>query len=171
MLSSLFYLLDSVYSTLSLVQEEKYERVRIMLKLNKTFAQAFRDGEITVSDIHDYVAYWHKHDTGSKLYQFLGMTIDEFESWVAGSDVDLYKILNFDELPMEEVPVCRVCGSPMGVKTAIGILAKSNYIDADICRDCLVENCCHTNCVDCKIGDHPNCSYLSLKEYYLSNNE
>lgn len=143
-----------------------------MINLDKTFAQSFRDGEVDVSAIHDYVDYWHVHDTGNKLHQFLGLTMDEFESWVAGSDEDLNRILGVDPNTLvEEVPVCKVCGNPMGVQTAIGILAKSNYLGTDICRDCMIEHCCNTNCVDCKLENYSDCSYVSLKEYYMSNED
>lgn len=44
----------------------------------KNFIDAFSNGEVSASDIDDYIPYWHTHETGKELHEFLGMTIDEY---------------------------------------------------------------------------------------------
>ena len=41
----------------------------------------------TASDIDRYVEYWHSHETGNSLKEFLGMSDSEYERW--GKAVDL----------------------------------------------------------------------------------
>ena len=67
-----------------------------------------------------------------------------------------------------EIPRCKLCGTRMAVKTAIGMIATSNYIGGDICHDCMVEHCLATNCLACKIGQYPECEHLELKKIYMN---
>lgn len=70
-----------------------------------------------------------------------------------------------------EIPRCKVCGDPMAVKTAIGLIGKSNYIGGEICYDCMVEHCLATNCLACEIGQYPECEHLDRKKYYINPEE
>ena len=38
------------------------------------------------SDIDRYVEYWHSHETGNSLKEFLGMSDSEYEQWAKNSD-------------------------------------------------------------------------------------
>ena len=40
-----------------------------------------------------------------------------------------------------------------------------------ICHECMVEHCVNTNCLGCEYGKHPDCRFLSLKEYYMSEDD
>lgn len=37
-------------------------------------------------DIDDAIEYWHTHDTGNELYEYLGMTEQEYFDWVTKPD-------------------------------------------------------------------------------------
>ena len=39
-----------------------------------------------VSDIDRYVEYWHTHETGNSLKEFLGMSDSEYDIWAKASD-------------------------------------------------------------------------------------
>ena len=39
-----------------------------------------------VADLDKYVEYWHTHETGKTLQEFLGMTDSEYERWGKGSN-------------------------------------------------------------------------------------
>lgn len=40
----------------------------------------------SISEIDDNVEFWHTHDTGNSLQEFLGMTKEEFELWAKSGD-------------------------------------------------------------------------------------
>lgn len=44
---------------------------------------------VTSDNIDELVEYWHTHDTGVELREFLGMTPSEYEHWVKSSDEEL----------------------------------------------------------------------------------
>lgn len=65
--------------------------------MSKTFVDAFIAGEVGVHAIHDYIEYWHTHDTGNRIYEFLGMTDKQYYDWaMAESDESLFNILNVE---------------------------------------------------------------------------
>ena len=74
-------------------------------------------------------------------------------------------ILEHNNMP--GMPYCKICGEPMAVMTSIGLMEKSNFIDCDICRDCMIEHCVSTNCFACSIGKYPECEHLELKRNYM----
>jgi len=39
--------------------------------------------------------------------------------------------------------------------------------DWDICHDCMVEHCTTTNCLECKMGEYPECRFLEMKNHYM----
>ena len=132
----------------------------------KTFAEAFRAGEVSLENLHDYIEYWHTHEIEESLREFLGMTKSEYVAWVKSMDEALYDILDAPR-PKIEIPVCAICGTRMGVETAVGVIAKSNYIGTDICHDCQVDHCLATNCMACTMGKYPDCKHIDLKRHYL----
>jgi hypothetical protein len=145
------------------------------INMNKSFVEAFKAGEVKASQVHDYVDYWHTHETGSKLHEFLGMTEGQYYDWVMQSDAALKNILeNEDEYKLDTtiqvdedgVPICKVCGCKMGVKTSVGIIASSCFIGTDTCFECQVDYCLNTNCLGCKVGTYPDCPHLETKKSY-----
>lgn len=52
---------------------------------SKTFAKMWKNGEVQTSDIDKYVDIWHKGKDSRTLAQFLGMTRNEYASWVENS--------------------------------------------------------------------------------------
>jgi hypothetical protein len=137
-----------------------------MIDFKEPFAAALRAGEVVAEQIDDYVEYWHTHDTGNSLMDFLGMTKDEYVRWLRNPTVKLYEILGAKK-PKIEIPKCKICGCKMGVETAVGIIMKSCYNGTDICDDCMLDHCLSTNCLGCKIGKYPECEHLSRKKFYL----
>ena len=56
-----------------------------MEKYDKTFVQAFLDGEVKEFDVNDWVEYWHDEYNGNaKLNEHLGLTEEEYKDWVEG---------------------------------------------------------------------------------------
>ena len=134
-----------------------------MCKFKKPYAEALRAGEIFWDEIDDYVEYWHTHDTGNSLQDFLGMTKDEFVAWVKNDNRMLPMILGIKY----EIPTCKICGCKMGVETSVGIIMSSCYIGTDTCFECQVEHCLSTNCLKCEVGQYPDCEHLDLKKCYM----
>lgn len=63
------------------------------------FARSWVDrwlaGEISMTQIREYIEYWHGNDTGKTLPEFLGMTDQEYGRWLAtGEDSTLREILD-----------------------------------------------------------------------------
>lgn len=68
----------------------------------KTFMDACLAGEALLDSIDDYIEYWHTHETGNDLHEFLGMTPYEYAQWLkSGEDIILRDIL---EARNEDVP-------------------------------------------------------------------
>lgn len=134
-----------------------------MIDFKKPFAEAYRAYEVTAEQIDDYVEYWHNHDTGNSLQEFLGMTKDEFYKWIKCSDNMLPVILGV----MHQIPICKICGIEMGVKTALGVIMKSCFNGTAICDDCQLEHCLNTDCEICNIGTPPVCQHFDRKMFYI----
>lgn len=129
----------------------------------KTFVEAYLTWDVEIESVRKYIDYWCNHDTGKELYEFLGLSKSQFVKWLKRSCNELETVLN----DCAEVPVCKICGAKMAVKTAVGIICKSNYQSNGICHDCQVEHCCSTNCLACEIGIYPNCEHLEMKKIYM----
>lgn len=50
------------------------------------FIQNCLSGEAFLDEIDDYVEEWHKGGTGMRLYEFLGMTQDDYSLWAKDPD-------------------------------------------------------------------------------------
>lgn len=139
-----------------------------MCKFNKPYAEALREGLIQVDEIDDYVEYWHKHDTGNSLEEFLGMTKTEMVQWIKNGNNYLPAILGIEMEP-PKMPVCKMCNRELGVRLPDGsIICKSDYIeDNDYCFECQIEHCLQTNCLGCEIGKYPDCRFLDMKKSYM----
>jgi hypothetical protein len=67
------------------------------------FINACLYGDADLEDLDTYVEYWHTHETGSSLREFLGMTEYEYETWVSREDFIIRDILraHMDNVPFE----------------------------------------------------------------------
>ena len=46
--------------------------------------------------------------------------------------------------------------------------ANSRYLENwDICRECMEDHCVSTNCYGCKLGEYPECRFLSMKKAFM----
>ena len=52
-----------------------------------TFVEKVKKGLCSIDDIDDYIDKWHDEYQGNlKLYEYLGMTEDEYEKWLTNPD-------------------------------------------------------------------------------------
>lgn len=52
------------------------------------FVSDYLDKRATIDEIDDYVKYWHTHETGLSLQDFLGFTDEDMAKWMMyGNDV------------------------------------------------------------------------------------
>ena len=51
------------------------------------------NADATLFELDDYIEFWHTHDTGNSLQEFLGMTDYEYEQWGKTSDIIFRDIL------------------------------------------------------------------------------
>lgn len=54
--------------------------------IKDSFIEKCVNGEANLSELDDYVLYWHTHDTGVSLGDYLGLTPDEYAAWEKGDD-------------------------------------------------------------------------------------
>lgn len=59
----------------------------------KTFIDDCLNGDANVTDIDQYIEYWHTHELTNTLQEFLGLNDYEFEVWCKNSDNILRDIL------------------------------------------------------------------------------
>jgi hypothetical protein len=53
---------------------------------NVSFVDACLAGDCDAEAIHDFIDQWHEGGTGVPLWQFLGMTRDEYGLWMEDAD-------------------------------------------------------------------------------------
>ena len=46
------------------------------------FFQLYLDGEVTTDDIDDFIDAWHERPGRKKIFDFLGLTKEEYELWL-----------------------------------------------------------------------------------------
>ena len=61
--------------------------------MNVTFVESYLKGIAKVTEIDDYVDYWHEYPNKEKLHDFLGLTWEEYGDW-ATSPSSLSTILS-----------------------------------------------------------------------------
>lgn len=66
-----------------------------------------------------------------------------------------------------EIPVCALCGADLGQLIGDTIDYFDDYTGSPVCRSCIIEHCCTTNCLGCEIGTYPDCEYLKIKHHYM----
>lgn len=82
------------------------------LILMKSFMQKCLVGSAMLSEIDDYIEYWHTNETGVSLRIFLGLTEHEHEEWGKHGDAVLKEIfenchknmndIDYDNMPLDE---------------------------------------------------------------------
>jgi hypothetical protein len=60
--------------------------------------------ESAPDDIDDFIDQWHENPGNQTLHEFLGMTRDEYESWVTDA-VSLASIINVHRSQRNRVPL------------------------------------------------------------------
>ncbi len=48
----------------------------------RTFLEQYLTGDVDMDAIDDFVETWHTGDGGTELWEFLGMTWEEYALWV-----------------------------------------------------------------------------------------
>jgi len=52
-------------------------------------------GVAFAKNVEDYIEYWHTHQTGKPLHDYLGMTEDEYGQWLrTGADKYLWSLID-----------------------------------------------------------------------------
>lgn len=90
------------------------------------FEHSFIDGclygDTELEDLDAYVEYWHTHETGNTLREFLGMLQFEYDEWLKLGDIIVRDILR-----------CRADNTPFHIYTHMSdeerIAARSYSID------------------------------------------
>ncbi len=84
--SSLLSFVESPISLLSyyLVLALVFSLIALLESMPKKTEEAPEKSEDIPSDLDGRVEYWHTHDTGNTLQEFLGMTDSEYEKWGRG---------------------------------------------------------------------------------------
>lgn len=57
----------------------------------KNFVDDCLNVEAFLTDLDKYIDYWHKHDTGSTLREFLGLTTYEYSQWGKTGDNNIFR--------------------------------------------------------------------------------
>lgn len=47
-----------------------------------TFYELFSIGRVTIDDIDDYIDKWHNGDSRESVYDYLGLTWEQYAKWV-----------------------------------------------------------------------------------------
>lgn len=59
----------------------------------QSFVQACIDCNAEISDLDNYIEYWHTHKMDTSLREFLGLTQQEYERWGKEGDIVLENII------------------------------------------------------------------------------
>lgn len=90
-------MLDEIGKTVFLTQHEAEEKLRELegyannkekdtSVIKDSFLEKCMNGDADLSQLEDYVIYWHTHDMGISLRDYLGLTPDEYAAWEKGDD-------------------------------------------------------------------------------------
>jgi hypothetical protein len=60
-------------------------------------------GQVLADEIEDFVEAWHESDSNVGVYEFLGMTFEEYSLWVADADsIDIILTARHGDKPLKE---------------------------------------------------------------------
>jgi len=90
----------------------------------------------------------------------------------AGFDTAVLDEAVADSLAMKTtVKSCQLCGGKIVWEnphlSGHFHASSSNLGDLDICHDCMIEHCTATNCLECELGEYPECRFLDIKKHYM----
>jgi hypothetical protein len=54
---------------------------------DKTFLERYMNGEVLSEDVDDFVDAWHQNSGEKEIFEYLGMTRDEYSIWLRDPDV------------------------------------------------------------------------------------
>lgn len=85
---------------------------KVSLILMKSFMQKCLVGSAMLSEIDDYIEFWHTNETRVPLRFFLGLTEHKYEEWGKHGDAVLKEIfenchknindIDYDNMPLDE---------------------------------------------------------------------
>ena len=54
---------------------------------HQTFLALYLNGEVLADDIDDFIDSWHEGSSAQEIYQFLGMSLEEYSLWIRNPEV------------------------------------------------------------------------------------
>lgn len=54
---------------------------------SSAFLEMYLAGKLSADDIDDYIDEWHRDPRGKQIFEYLGMTRDEYSSWVRDPEI------------------------------------------------------------------------------------
>ncbi len=73
------------------------------------FLERYLNGDVLAGDIDDYVDLWHERCDDQQIYEFLGLTRDEYALWLRDPDV----LPHIARARRENQPLAKVIASSM----------------------------------------------------------
>jgi hypothetical protein len=104
----------------------------------KTFLELYMNGEVLAEEIDDYVDKWHDDSGDQPIYEFLGMSKQEYSLWLRDPDVlphivrarrekkPLYKIIS---AATEDMPIAARSDNAMKIQRLKQWLAREGKTD------------------------------------------
>jgi|GEM_PF-1078621 len=93
----------------------------------------------------------------------------KFSIWTLFAYIQNHVVIGEAAAPKQKK--CDTCGCKLVWEhpDKLGQLQKSpaNIDDWDICRNCMIEHCCDTNCMGCYYGEYPDCQFLEMKRRHM----
>ncbi|WP_379922420.1 hypothetical protein [Erythrobacter sp. R86502] len=69
----------------------------------RSFIELALRGEVLSDEIDDFVEEWHSSDSDTELYEFLGMSWDEYSLWTTEPDsLNLIIQSRYESIPLRE---------------------------------------------------------------------
>jgi DNA-directed RNA polymerase specialized sigma subunit len=53
----------------------------------QTFMEQYINGEVLAEDIDDFIDAWHRNPENKEIFEYLGMTMEEYSIWLRDPDV------------------------------------------------------------------------------------
>ncbi len=54
--------------------------------MDKSFIEQVMDGQASCADVDDFVDRWHEGDSTTSLHEYLGMSAEDYGTWVEDQD-------------------------------------------------------------------------------------
>jgi hypothetical protein len=90
-----------------------------------TSLDRYLNGEVLPEDIDDFVDIWHKNPANNEIYQFLGMTREEYSLWLRDPDtLPLIARARRAGLPLKSVLRATLEGPPVVARPANAVKVK-----------------------------------------------